>query len=337
MSELQIMLAEMVERLLKDLEGQSSPWDLIEQFGLTQLMLPEVLDGFNGNWRDARIVFELLGKHAVALPIGETILACKYIHESDMEVDDKLLSGIIGIGHCSDAVIDTRRQTFSGILMDPVSSSLNGTVDRILVEATVEGKPQLLLLNAGDARDGSNFTNVSIHFSATPAANQPTLLHAGALLRTAQISGAMSQILAMSVQYVNERSQFGRPLAKFQAIQHNLAILAEQAAAVQCSTQAACMAADYDPGAFEIAAAKLRANMAIPDVCSITHQVHGAIGFTEEYPLHHFTRRLAAWRTEFGNDRFWANALGKIALDNSESGIWQFLTGRGDAIAENCP
>jgi acyl-CoA dehydrogenase len=63
--------------------------------------------------------------------------------------------------------------------------------------------------------------------------------------------------------------------------------------------------------AFEIAAAKLRTNMAIGTGTSIAHQVHGAIGFTHEYDLHRYTRRLMGWRSEFGNDRIGRNAPGR--------------------------
>ncbi len=68
-----------------------------------------------------------------------------------------------------------------------------------------------------------------------------------------------------------------------------------------------------DPSAadFEIAAAKLRANRAVGVVTAVAHQVHGAIGFTEEYDLHRVTIPLMRWRSAHGNDAYWAQRLGR--------------------------
>ena len=157
---------------------------------------------------------------------------------------------------------------------------------------------------------------------------------AGALLRSAQMSGAMQSILSRTINYALERKQFGRAIGKFQVIQHDLARLAEQAAAAQCAALNAARAADTEGGAeaaeFEIAAAKLRANMAVAPTTTIAHQVHGAIGFTLEHPLHHFTQRLFAWRSDFGNDRYWATTLGKTLRGLSGAELWPFLTARSD-------
>ncbi len=57
-----------------------------------------------------------------------------------------------------------------------------------------------------------------------------SLCAAGAAMRTVQIAGALSRVLAVCVQYAQTRVQFGRPIGKFQAIQHNLAILAGHSA-----------------------------------------------------------------------------------------------------------
>src|SRR5262249_56233557 len=65
------------------------------------------------------------------------------------------------------------------------------------------------------------------------------LISAGALARSAQMAGGLEFLLAQSVKYVTERVQFGRPLASFQAIQHNLALLAGHTAAAGMAAQRA--------------------------------------------------------------------------------------------------
>jgi acyl-CoA dehydrogenase len=150
--------------------------------------------------------------------------------------------------------------------------------------------------------------------------------HCMAFLRTAQAAGVLSACLEMCIRYAQERSQFGRELRKFQAIQHQIALLAEEAAAVSAASMAAAAALDRGDGAFEVACAKLRANQAAGPGALIAHQIHGAIGITEEFGLHRFTRRLWAWRGEFGNDRHWSQWLGQHMLRCDEGSPWHILT-----------
>jgi len=141
----------------------------------------------------------------------------------------------------------------------------------------------------------------------------------------------LASALAMTVTYVNERVQFGRPLSKFQAVQHQLALLAEEGAAVNCAAKAAALRADADEALFEVAASKLRANRSVDKAASIAHQAHGAIGFTQEHRLHFFTQRLWSWRSEFGNDRYWAQFLGRRVLAAGAENFWPDLTARSDS------
>jgi alkylation response protein AidB-like acyl-CoA dehydrogenase len=150
--------------------------------------------------------------------------------------------------------------------------------------------------------------------------------HAMALARAGQMAGAISAALTLSVEYTRQRQQFGKPLAAFQAIQQQLAVLAEEAAASRAAAAAASRAADRGEAKFEIASAKLRCNIAAGNAASIAHQVHGAIGFTMEYDLQKFTRPLWMWRSEYGNDRHWADAIGTLAAARGADGFWPGLT-----------
>jgi acyl-CoA dehydrogenase len=156
----------------------------------------------------------------------------------------------------------------------------------------------------------------------------------GAFIRVAQSAGAIDAALAMSIDYTNTRQQFGKPLSKFQAVQQVLAVFATEAAAVNVAGAAAAAALDRangDAGAalFEIAAAKLRTNQAIGQATSIAHQVHGAIGFTKAYDLHTLTGPLLNWRSDYGNDAYWADVLGGIAAKLGGAGLWAEVTRRG--------
>jgi acyl-CoA dehydrogenase len=152
----------------------------------------------------------------------------------------------------------------------------------------------------------------------------------GAFVRVALSAGALDAALAMSIEHVNTRQQFGKPLGKFQAVQQSLAVFAVEAAAVNVAGAAAAAALDRGDATFEIAAAKLRTNVAIGIGTGIAHQVHGAIGFTQEYPLHPLTRSLMRWRSECGSDAYWGGILGGLACANGGAGLWAEMTRRGD-------
>jgi acyl-CoA dehydrogenase len=150
----------------------------------------------------------------------------------------------------------------------------------------------------------------------------------GALFRAAQMAGAMEAALALSTRYANDRVQFGRPIAKFQAIQQQLALLAEQAAAASVAVESAAIAvaAGRPSSALAVAAAKIRAGEAAGKVAEIAHQVHGAIGFTHEHSLHRLTRRLWSWRDEFGTESHWSRQLGRAVMTAGADALWPTIT-----------
>jgi hypothetical protein len=155
----------------------------------------------------------------------------------------------------------------------------------------------------------------------------------GAFIRCCQAAGALDAALAMSIDHANTRQQFGKALSKFQAVQQSLAIFATEAAAVNVAAAAAAAAldrsdGDFEVALFEIAAAKLRANKAIGVGTSIAHQVHGAIGFTAQYDLHHLTGALLNWRSDHGHDAYWADVLGGMAARLGGAGLWAEVTSR---------
>ena len=152
-----------------------------------------------------------------------------------------------------------------------------------------------------------------------------SLRAAGAALRVAEMGGALERVLEMTVTYANERVQFGKPIGKQQAVQQLLATLAGQVAA--CGGATAIAGAAFDAlDTLAIGAAKVRAGEAVNIAAHIAHQVHGAIGYTEEHRLHFFTRRLWAWRDEFGSERHWSAILGRQAISAGGDGLWPFVT-----------
>ncbi len=180
---------------------------------------------------------------------------------------------------------------------------------------------------AGEPRDTVSFDGI-VPETARPARIDLDMLQAfGAAVRLQQIAGALEKILEQSVQWALDRSQFGRPIAKFQAVQHNLATLAGEVAAAGAAADLAAEACAGDEiGIAEVAIAKVRAGEAAGTGAAIAHQVHGAMGFTYEHSLHHATRRLWAWREEFGNETAWATRLGRMVAAQGADRLWPFVT-----------
>ncbi len=135
----------------------------------------------------------------------------------------------------------------------------------------------------------------------------------GAVTTAAAISGAADRVLAMTIDYANQRIQFGKPIAKQQAVQQQLAVMAEQVVMARIAAQIGCAHGLTPP--LEIAAiAKQGASCAAVQIAAIGHAVHGAIGISEAYDLCLYTRHLHEWRTAQGSESYWAEQLGRARL-----------------------
>lgn len=331
MSEHRVLLCETAERLFARVAGLdvTAVWPLIADAGFGALLVPEEDGGFGGDWGDLVAVARLAGGQSFALPVGETIVATWAVARAG-------LGGVDGVASISPR---TDGQMMDGCLTGVCHRVPWGrAVDRVatVLDAT------LLLLHREDATVSKGVSPAgeprdTLTFDGAPVVSAPLdvdLFSIGALLRVAQIAGALDAALALAIDHANQRQQFGKPIAKFQSVQQNLAILAIEAGAANVAAAAAALALDGaragDCARLEIAAAKLRANMAAATGIAIAHQVHGAIGFTRDYPLHRLTQRMMGWRSEFGNDRHWSEVLGGIAARSGGAGLWAEITRRSD-------
>ena len=128
------------------------------------------------------------------------------------------------------------------------------------------------------------------------------LIQKGAALRSCQMVGALQEVLDMTVEYVKNRVQFGRPIGSFQAIQHYCANMATDVDGSRFITYQAIWRLSEDlPSDLEVSAAKAWVSDSAARVSATAHQCHGAIGFTQEHDLQLFTRRLKAWEVSFGD------------------------------------
>lgn len=320
MNDQQRMLADMVDGVFASLGPNASvaqDWQAIANLAIPSLLVPEDAGGFGGTWQDAAIVFRLAGYHALSLPVAEAAIASHLAVGLGLE-------GRGTIAERTDGVI--AQSAFTGRVLGAVMS-----VNAAFIAAPAPGGGTMLIATpqgqcmpgtnpAEEARDVWHFEGVSVQIVPQD------VFQLGSFAQVAKIAGALDAALALSVGYVNERQQFGRALGKFQAVQQSLASFACEAAAANCALTGFASALDRGDASYEAAAAKLRANRAVGQGTAIAHQVHGAIGFTREYHLHPFTRRLWSARSEFGGDSFWAAELGgRIAAAGADR-YWSDLT-----------
>lgn len=193
--------------------------------------------------------------------------------------------------------------------------------------SSMAGEPHGSVLSETIEFDASQLREVSA--SRGPEA----VMQRGALFRSVQMLGAMSRVNALTLQYARDRKQFRRSLSDFQVIQSYLAAMAGELCAVAGIVQVAIDSANGDEAFEAIAAAKIRAGQAARQITQLGHQVHGAIGFTQEYPLNLWTRRLWSWREEYGNEAQWAAKLGARVVGFGADALWPRMTQQTQALS----
>ena len=126
----------------------------------------------------------------------------------------------------------------------------------------------------------------------------------GAVGKCAEMVGNGQKVLDITVEFVKQRIQFGRPIGSFQAIQHHCANMATDVEGSRYITsQAAWRLSEGLPADSEVAMAKAWVSDAVRRVCATGHQCHGAIGFTKEHSMQLYSRRAKAAELAFGDSR----------------------------------
>ena len=180
---------------------------------------------------------------------------------------------------------------------------------------------ETMLARAALASAGQERGQDELLLEATPFADHDSRRFAGAAIIAAHMAGAMDRAFELTVQFANDRSQFGRPIGKFQAVQQMVSVMAEQTFAAKMAAETGCQATGWMPDAMRAALAKSRTSEAAVQVCANAHAVHGAIGATEEYDLQLFTRRLHEWRRAYGSESYWNRFIGEAILKSDNNRI----------------
>lgn len=346
MSDNDSMIVDITTRILRDLgdpqvinnasdDSWRAPlWQALEEAGLTSAWVPEELGGAGLSVPETFDVLRVAGSFALPVPLAETLIAGWLLARAGIKPPAGPMT-VAPVGPRDRFDFDGGKLT-GGARGVPFGRECGHVVvlagGRVALLAG-EGLAWQAGLNlANEPKDGLRLEAVApLAEDEAEELEGNALMLLGAAVRAAQMAGALEAILEISVRYAGERVAFERPIAKFQAVQHNLAQLAGEAAAALAAQGSAAQAIEragtIDQSVFlDVAAAKIRVGEAAGLGAAIAHQVHGAIGFTAEHVLHRYTHRLWSWRDEFGEESWWAVRLGQSVAGRGADALWPTLT-----------
>ena len=283
-------------------------WNQLDETGLADAMLSEEQGGANLGLSEVFGVLEQCGAHALPLPLADTIIARALLAQANVTVPRSRIvlarGALASDGSVSSALVRNAR-----------------VAQAALVQAGSEWR--LVDVDGAQSTEQASSLDAGLQWTAEQWQAAPQLkLPANYDLRTlqaavvaAQMAGALKSVFDRTLQYANERQQFGRPIGKFQAIQHQLAVMSEHVFASRMAAQLGCSGQGVEADRLRVATAKARCSQAALAVSETAHAIYGAIGFTEEYDLQLFTRRLHAWRQTAGSESYWHNVAGEALLN----------------------
>ena len=295
---------------VRAIEAGGSPdemWNAIAQSGFLDALVPEEAGGFGLPAAAVQPLWQALGRHAIPLPVGETMIARMLLAEAGIAAPDgpiALASAPPGI----EIVVSLGRVAHHALVEQPGGVALVG-------RDAAEGREEEEGAAAGLA---GRFAWGRLEPAlAAPAGGLRAL---AALLRASLIAGACERLVAMTAAYANERVQFGKPIGRQQALQQQMAVMAEEAVAARIAAALGC-AGGLPPSFAAAATAKSVASRAAVRVAATAHAVHGAIGISAEHDLQLYTRRLHEWRLADGSESYWNRVLGAIRLGDTAGSV----------------
>jgi len=288
-------------------QGAAALWAQVESSGYAELLVDESAGGAGLGLREAFALWLACGRHALPVPLAQTAWVRAVLPLAGLDAPRGPLTlaaqgsrDARGAWHCQNVPM--------------------GMVSEWVLVSDAQSAA-LLPMAAGERRPSGVFGSLQAHVKwpsqpegALPLPGPIDLLHAGALMTATLMAGAMQRVLEATLAYANDRAQFGKSIGKFQAVQQQLSVMAEQVFAARMAAEIGCVGDGIVPHPLRAAVAKARASEAAEKVVAIAHAVHGAIGVTAEYDLQLLTRRLQEWRADFGSQGYWHAQLAQALV-----------------------
>lgn len=232
-------------------------WNAIAESGFLDALVAETGGGFGLPLTAVEPLWRSLGRHAVPLPVGETMIARALLESASIALPDGPVA-LASSSHGGEFIVPFGRVA-ANILVETAAGMH-------LVEAESFALEPVGVFSSLAAR--AVFEDRS---AAAPLAAPASGLRAlSAVLRTALIAGAAERVTAMTALYANERVQFGKPIGRQQALQQQMAVMAEDMVACRIASQIGCSGSFPPP--IEVAAiAKSTASQAAAEVAATAH------------------------------------------------------------------
>lgn len=344
-----------VREMAADPAGYSSGlWKEMAELGWMGMAFPEEHGGFGAGFLELCLVIEEMGRHLLPGPFVPTVVLCGMAiaehgteeqrashlaaitggdavltyaraapksgwqhHGSDVvatpEGDEYVLSGsamFVPFAHVADSLLvmtqrpdDPHHLTAffvpaQGLVMEPLDTVGAERHHRVALDG-VRLTDTDILGAEGDGR--AVMESVDAH---------------GAAATCAEMVGGAQQVLDMTVRYAGEREQFDTPIGAFQAIQHHCADMGVDVLGSRLiAYEAIWRLGEGLDAAGEVAMAKAWVSEAYRRVCALGHQVHGAIGYTQEHDLHHYLRHAVSKELSFGDaEHHWRRIADQLGL-----------------------
>ena len=316
--------------------SRDASWQLITEMGWLMLELSEEQDGLGlGRDASATVHFEL-GHILPATPLLSALLGLQAVAASDRLVDKQGWVERL----CAGEYVPLN--LLSGNVENSGDGRLNGTISGIFeadmathIVAATAGRYDLIPLDAVGVAvterplwDPSRrlFDIELVDYIVNPnlviaEGDDAGTLHdrlspSAQLALAADSLGAANTVLNMTVEYLNTRRQFDRPLAMFQALKHRVADLKARLVAAEALLWSR---ANEVTSMLEMGALKAHCTQLFCDIAEDAVQLHGGIGLTDEYPCHLFLKRAFLNAELCGNTDYWEQNMGCQALKASSS------------------
>ncbi|HUH61059.1 MAG TPA: acyl-CoA dehydrogenase [Candidimonas sp.] len=311
--------------VIRAIEAGGSPdelWQAFEASGFLDVLIPEEHDGAGLALSDAFSLLMFAGQYAVPLPFAHTMLARAWLSGAGVAIPPGAI------------VIAGSPIVRNGTELDSDAVPFGRVADWLLADS--ETGAILLPVTAAQRQPCAHHGSVaaSLHWDACPpnavsinyaAPSGASLTQIAAAGYATLLAGAAARVLELTLDYANQRNQFGKPIGKFQAVQNQISVMAERAWAARMAAQLACQGTGPFPRPLLAAVGKSTASEASCLIADIGHAVHGAIGVTEEYDLQLYTRRLREWRLAAGSESYWASHIGSALLSKKGESALAFI------------
>ena len=328
-------------------------WSALAELGLTALQTPETYGGMGLGPIEAMVVMEEMGRGLVLEPLAQSFVATRVLSQHAAASEQaswlpKVASGeaLIVLAHQErrsryrlESCESTAVKTAQGYALNAQKSLVpaGDRADAFIVPAMLEGKLALFLLrrNAPGVTTSAYQTQNGSRAAEMEAQQSPATLittegicalelaaDTASAAICAEAVGAMDVVLKITAEYLNQRKQFGVPIASFQALRHRIADMKMQLELARSMSYYAHLKLQSPANERRraLARARVQLSQSMRFVGQQAIQLHGGIGVTDEYILSHYFKHLTQLEMSYGDGQHHLSEVSARMLETAGVG-----------------